>query len=43
MWRSWSLAPISGTGPKGRGFESHCRHVTWVSVAHVITVGCDCL
>jgi len=24
IWPSWSKAPVSGTGPKGRGFESHC-------------------
>jgi hypothetical protein len=22
-WPSWSKAPVSGTGPKGHGFESH--------------------
>ena len=22
-WPSWSKAPVSGTGPKGRGFKSH--------------------
>lgn len=25
-WPSWSKAPVSGTGPKGHGFESHSWH-----------------
>ena len=26
IWPSWSKAPVSGTGPKGLGFESQCGH-----------------
>jgi hypothetical protein len=29
IWPSWSKAPVSGTGPKGRGFESHCWHFSF--------------
>ena len=31
-WPSWSKAPVSGTGPKGHGFESHSWHHKFLSL-----------
>ena len=34
----WSKAPASGAGPKGRGFESHCRHNFWLNISFLINI-----